>query len=80
MKTETKRSIGAIIGLSTGIALMWALKLYGLVPGFIFGAGGAVAGGMLGEKWNSPVAKRIPTKPVDQDADHQKPSSHTHEH
>ena len=52
MKTETSRSIGAIIGLTLGITIMWSLGLEGLIPGFIFGAGGAVAGGMTGERFN----------------------------
>jgi len=52
MKTETSRSIGAIIGLTLGVAIMWASGLHGLIPGFIFGAGGAVVGGMTGEKLN----------------------------
>jgi hypothetical protein len=52
MKTETSRSIGAIIGLTLGIAIMWALGLGGMIPGFFFGAGGAVAGGMTGERLN----------------------------
>ena len=51
MKTDTRRSIGALIGLSLGFTVMWALGLGGLVPAFVFGAGGAVAGGMTGEKW-----------------------------
>lgn len=32
---------------------MWSLGLGGLVYAFIFGAGGAVAGGMIGERWNA---------------------------
>lgn len=50
MKKETRRSIGAIIGMVLGWSLMWATGMSGLVPAFIFGAGGAVAGGMTGEK------------------------------
>jgi|GEM_PF-1413170 len=55
MKKDTRRSIGAIIGLSLGISVMWSLGLGGLIYAFVFGAGGAVAGGMIGERWN--VAK-----------------------
>ena len=50
MNKDTRRSIGAIIGLTLGLTMMWLLGMRGLVPAFIFGAGGAVAGGMTGEK------------------------------
>ena len=49
MTEETCRRIGAVCGLSLGILLMWSLGFGGLIPGFVFGAGGAVAGGMVGE-------------------------------
>lgn len=50
MTQEAYRSIGAIAGLIIGIALMLALGYGGMIPGFLFGAGGAVAGGISGEK------------------------------
>jgi len=53
MKRDTRRSVGAIIGLSICIATMWSLGLGGLVYAFIFGTTGAVAGGMIGERWNA---------------------------
>lgn len=54
MKRDTKRSIGAIIGLTLGLTLMRFLGLDGLVYAFIFGAGGTVVGGMIGERWKAP--------------------------
>jgi outer membrane lipoprotein SlyB len=54
MRKDTKRSIGALIGLVLGLTLMMSLGLGGLIYAFIFGAGGAVAGGMIGERWKSP--------------------------
>ena len=53
MTKETRRSIGAITGLTAGLTAMWLLGMEGLIPAFIFGAGGAVAGGMTGEKFGS---------------------------
>ncbi|MGV3485331.1 MAG: hypothetical protein ACO1RT_13005 [Planctomycetaceae bacterium] len=50
MNRDTRRSIGAITGLTIGLTAMWLLDLHGLIAAFIFGAGGAVAGGMIGEK------------------------------
>ncbi|TWU10958.1 hypothetical protein [Allorhodopirellula heiligendammensis] len=47
---DTFRSVGAIIGLVLGLALMWMLGWGGMVPAAIFGAGGAVIGGMSGER------------------------------
>ncbi|TWT73887.1 hypothetical protein [Allorhodopirellula solitaria] len=47
---DTYRSVGAIVGLALGLALMWLLGLGGMVPAAIFGAGGAVIGGMSGER------------------------------
>ncbi len=47
---NTFRSLGAIVGLALGLALMWLLGLGGMVPAAIFGAGGAVIGGMSGER------------------------------
>ncbi len=50
MSREGYRSVGAILGLGLGIALMTLLGQSGVLPGAIFGAGGALAGGILGEK------------------------------
>ncbi|HBJ38436.1 MAG TPA: hypothetical protein DDZ51_27525 [Planctomycetaceae bacterium] len=47
---DRKRSLGAIVGLAAGLSLMWALGLGGVLYGFLFGAGGTVIGGMLGER------------------------------
>jgi len=49
MTKETYRSIGAISGMTIGVFAMWLFQFGGLVPGFFFGAGGAVLGGMSGE-------------------------------
>jgi outer membrane lipoprotein SlyB len=50
MNRETFRSIGAISGLALGIILMFSLGMNGLVAAAIFGAGGTVIGGMIGER------------------------------
>ncbi|MEM9365719.1 MAG: hypothetical protein AAGD07_06960 [Planctomycetota bacterium] len=50
MNREGYRSVGAIAGLLSGIAMMTWLTSGGLVIAAVFGAGGAVAGGMLGEQ------------------------------
>ena len=50
MNEDTYRSIGAIIGLTLGLILMFALGIGGMIPGALFGAGGAVTGGICGEK------------------------------
>jgi outer membrane lipoprotein SlyB len=52
LKKETRRSIGALTGLTIGLVMMWSLGLGGLVPAFICGAGGAVAGAIAGERWS----------------------------
>jgi hypothetical protein len=57
MTEETCRRIGAVCGLSLGILLMWSLGFGGLIPGFVFGAGGAVAGGMVGESFGRSKAR-----------------------
>lgn len=44
------RRFGAIGGLLLGLGLMWSLGYGGLIPGALFGATGAVAGGMTGER------------------------------
>jgi len=50
MSRESHRSIGAILGLLIGLGLMVTLNYGGLVPGFLFGAIGAVVGGITGEQ------------------------------
>ena len=51
MTENTCRSIGSIAGLIVGIALMYGVGLTGMLAGAVFGAGGAVAGGISGEKF-----------------------------
>jgi predicted benzoate:H+ symporter BenE len=50
---DRKRSLGAIIGLVAGLSLMSLLGLGGVLYGFVFGAGGTVIGGMIGERFAS---------------------------
>lgn len=50
MSREIYRSIGAIIGLVIGFTMMKLAGQGGVLPGAIFGAGGALAGGMIGER------------------------------
>ena len=50
MTRDASRSIGAISGLCLGLAVMFAAGIGGMIPGAIFGAGGAVVGGITGEK------------------------------
>ena len=50
MTEDSSRSVGAIIGLVLGLGLMFLIGFGGMIPGAIFGAGGAVAGGITGEK------------------------------
>ena len=50
MTKDASRSIGAIAGLCLGIALMMAIGFHDMVSSALFGAGGAVAGGVTGEK------------------------------
>ncbi len=50
MNKDRCRSIGAIAGLAIGFGLMYLLGLSGIVPGALFGAGGAVTGGIVGEQ------------------------------
>lgn len=50
MSRESYRSIGAIFGLAIGFALMKLAGQSEIVPGAIFGAGGALAGGIIGER------------------------------
>ncbi len=50
MSREAGRSIGALAGLAIGAAMMWALGYGGVIPLFLFGAGGTMVGGMIGER------------------------------
>jgi len=50
MSHEAGRSIGALAGLAIGTATMWSLGYGGVIPLFLFGAGGTIAGGMVGER------------------------------
>lgn len=59
MNEQLYRSLFAILGLVLGMLLMVGLGFGGLVPGAIFGAGGAVLGGITGER----IARRRPTNP-----------------
>ncbi|TWU26469.1 hypothetical protein Pla52o_03220 [Novipirellula galeiformis] len=52
MSQETYRSLGAIAGVITGVVSMALLGFSGLIAGFCFGAGGAVLGGILGERFH----------------------------
>jgi hypothetical protein len=50
MSREAGRSIGALLGLGIGALAMWALGYGGVIPLFLFGVGGVVAGGIIGER------------------------------
>lgn len=50
MNHETGRSLGALAGLASGTTLMWALGYGGVIPLFLFGAGGTLLGGIIGER------------------------------
>lgn len=50
MTEQAYRSLFAILGLFVGLGSMVGLGFGGIIPGAIFGAGGAVMGGMLGER------------------------------
>ena len=50
MTQDRYRSIGAIAGLAIGLGIMIAIGRGGMIAGFLFGAGGAVVGGIIGEK------------------------------
>ncbi len=50
MTEDSSRSIGAIVGLVMGLGLMVLMQFGGMIPGAVLGAGGAVAGGIAGEK------------------------------
>ena len=46
------RQIGAVAGLLSGWLAMFAVGYQGLLPAAIFGIGGCVFGGILGEKFH----------------------------
>ncbi|MGB7348158.1 MAG: hypothetical protein WBD20_28295 [Pirellulaceae bacterium] len=50
MTEDNYRTICSITGLAIGMGIMFASGWAGMIPGAIFGAGGAVAGGIVGEK------------------------------
>lgn len=50
MNEQNYRTIGSLCGLALGLGMMWALNFGGMIPGAIFGAVGAVLGGMTGER------------------------------
>lgn len=50
MTEGAARSICAILGLGLGLAVMVAAGVQGMIAGAVFGAGGAVLGGITGEK------------------------------
>ena len=50
MTEDAHRSTCAILGLVLGLGLMMLGGYQGMIAGAIFGAGGAVAGGIAGEK------------------------------
>ena len=49
MQVETYRKIGALIGLSLGFGLMYALGTVDLVRAFCFGVGGCLVGSLTAE-------------------------------
>ncbi len=51
MNRDICRTIGALAGLTLGIALMRLLGLTGMVNSAVFWAGGTVAGGIGGEQY-----------------------------
>ncbi len=50
MGRETSRKLGALVGLAIAVAVMNGLGFAGVIPLFLFGVGGAVGGGMTGER------------------------------
>ena len=55
MNKDRYRTIGALLGLTTGLGLMMGLGFSGVLPSAVFGAGGCVAGAIAAEKfyaWN----------------------------
>lgn len=58
MGEQTYRTIGSLLGLAIGIALMYFLGLRGIVLSALFGAGGCVAGAITAEKIYASSKKR----------------------
>jgi uncharacterized membrane protein YeaQ/YmgE (transglycosylase-associated protein family) len=50
MSRDGARSVGAITGLVVGLLVMRSLDQGGVLAGAIFGAGGTLVGGILGER------------------------------
>ena len=50
MTEQTYRTIGSLLGLAMGIALMMLLGLRGTTSSALFGAGGCVAGAITAER------------------------------
>jgi len=50
MTEDNYRTLCSILGLLIGLGIMFTAGWGGMIPGAIFGAGGAVAGGIVGEK------------------------------
>ncbi len=50
MSEESYRRIFSIVGLALSLGIMFASGFSGIIPGAIFGAGGAVCGGITGEQ------------------------------
>jgi hypothetical protein len=53
MTRDHFRTIGALVGLAAGIALMILLSFRGIIPAAIFGATGCVLGGMTAEAFHT---------------------------
>jgi hypothetical protein len=51
MNRGTYRSIGALIGLALGFAIVWGMGMGGLIPLGIAGSAGSVIGGISGEQF-----------------------------
>ncbi|MEM9586187.1 MAG: hypothetical protein AAGA03_02805 [Planctomycetota bacterium] len=58
MSRENYRTVGAIAGLLIGLGLMWITGVSGMIPGAIFGASGAVLGGISGEQMHARIGGR----------------------
>ena len=42
-------SVFSMIGIFIGCALLWVSPVTGIIPGMLFGAGGAILGGVVGK-------------------------------
>ena len=58
MTEQTYRTIGSLLGLVSGIALMYVFGWRGIVPSALMGAGGCVAGAVTAEKLYAARVKR----------------------